>query len=90
MSDTMSGGGTGGLSAGSFPGRENIDRSASGLQYQKYKQETTATGQALGVGIRTVVHPSALFSHPPMSGGQFGGGHAKSVANFTDTSPEET
>jgi hypothetical protein len=68
-----------------FQGTAPIDRSASGLNYQKYQMETTARG-VNGVARRTTVEPSTLFSHP-MSSGQFGGGNNAKAATFS--SPEE-
>jgi len=55
------------------------DRSASGLQYQSYSLDTRARG-VNGLGRRAAPDYShALFSSPPrISGGQFGGGNAKS------------
>ena len=80
---------TAGLSAATFPGQDAIDRSAAGLSYQSYQLSTRATGAALGRGRRVVPDPSAQFSSPPISGGQFGQGHAKSTAQFTSGPDEE-
>lgn len=77
------------ISAGGFQTGEPIDRSAPGLQYQRYQIGLKATGAALGVGRRTVPDPSQLFRHPPMSGAQFGRGHARSIAGEGDTDEEE-
>ena len=76
------------LSAGAFPQGSPIDRSAAGLQYQRYQIGVNARGAALGIGRRTAPEPSQLFSHP-VSAGQFGNGHAKSMASFSgDAEPE--
>jgi hypothetical protein len=71
-----------------FQGTQQVDRSASGLQYQSFNMGLVARGSALGMGRRVAPNPSVLFSNPPVSGGQFGGGHAKSTASFT-AGPEE-
>lgn len=76
------------LSAGTFPGQEQIDRSAAGLQYNTFKGNTVSSGAALGKGLQKVFPAPVSFNpNASMSGGQFGGGHAKSVATFS--SPEE-
>lgn len=67
------------LTAGTVAGEGDIDRSAAGLQYQSYQMGLTARGAMLGVGRRSATDPSAQFSNPPISGGQFGSGHAKSM-----------
>ena len=64
------------------------DRSASGLAYQRYSVDASATGQQLGHGLRVAPSPGALFSNPPqpgrnLSGGQFG------AANNAKASMEE-
>lgn len=61
------------LTAGAVPQSPEIDRSASGLQFQKYQMGLTATGAALGVGRRVATDPNQQFRNPPMSGAQFGG-----------------
>jgi hypothetical protein len=60
--------------AGNSSSQPEVDRSASGLAYQKYSMSLVATGAALGVGRRVAPDPSAQFRNPPMSGAQFGGG----------------
>ena len=75
------------LTPGEFPSQAGVDRSAAGLQYQSYQMGLTARGAALGTGRRVAPDPSVQFSHPPLSGGQFAGGHAKSMASVD--SPEE-
>ena len=76
------------LTAGTFPGQEPIDRSAAGLQYNSFKGNTVSTGAALGKGLQKVFPAPVSFNpNASMSGGQFGSGHAKSVASFS--SPEE-
>jgi hypothetical protein len=81
-----------GNSAAGFDGGNGAgmaDRSASGLQYQRYQMGLTARGAALGQGLRVAPDPSQQFSNPPMSGGQFGQGHAKSMVSFgADSEPE--
>lgn len=62
------------VTAGELPNPGEVDRSASGLQFQKYQMGLTASGAALGVGRRVATDPGSQFSHPPMSGAQFGGG----------------
>lgn len=74
--------------AAPVPQEGAVDRSASGLQYQAYQIGLNARGSALGLGRRVAPDPNVLFSNPPMSGAQFGGGHAKSVASFG--APEES
>ena len=49
------------------------DRSASALQYQHYQLDTMAKG-INGVGFRVAPDPNSLFSNPPVSKSQFGGG----------------
>lgn len=63
------------------------DRSSTALQYQHYMTNRNARG-FLGVGQRVAPDPSTLFSSPPVSGGQFGSGHAKSMVGG-DMSGEE-
>lgn len=76
------------LSAGAFPQGTPVDRSAAGLQYQRYQIGVNARGAALGIGRRVAPEPNQLFSNP-ISGGQFGSGHAKSMARFSgDEEPE--
>lgn len=62
------------LNTGGFQSPGEVDRSASGLQYQKYQMGLTATGAALGMGRRSAPDPTAQFRNPPMSRAQFGGG----------------
>lgn len=76
----------GGLSGGAFPNSQPADRSATGLSYQSYSMNTKARGTN-GTGQRVAPDPGSMFS-PPMSGGQFGDGHAKSVVRFGGN-PEE-
>lgn len=81
-------------SGGAFPQSQPVDRSASGLQYQSYQLSARARGAALGQGLRVAPTPNDLFTKP-LSGGQFGSGHAKStVGDFTSppttTSKSET
>lgn len=83
------GGSNSSLSSGGFGGAMPQDRTASGLQYQKYQMGLTARGAALGLGRRVAPDPSQMFSNPPMSGGQFGGGHAKSMVNFGGDQEQE-
>jgi hypothetical protein len=81
------------VSAAGFGGTgQPVNRSAAGLEYQKFQGETSATGQALGRGLRTVF--SAPVQSPfrgggqgprALSGAQFGNGYAHSVAG----EPEE-
>lgn len=75
-----------GSTAASFPQSQPIDRSAPGLAYQAFTVNKRASGQgSLGIGRRFVPDASSLFSQPtevtfhPLSAGQFGGGHAKSL-----------
>jgi hypothetical protein len=76
-------------SAGAFPTSQPVDRSAFGLSIQRDQLATKATGSALGMGQRVAPDPTVLFSHPPMSGAQFGGG-SNPKATFTQTpSPQE-
>jgi hypothetical protein len=57
-----------------------IDRSASGLQYQRYVLGQRAIGATLGIGRRFVPEPNVQFRYPPISSAQFKGtGDAKSV-----------
>lgn len=70
------------LNAGGFQSSAPIDRSASGLQYQTYQMGLNAKGAALGMGRRVAPEANQMFSNPPISGGQFAEGHAKSVATF--------
>lgn len=60
------------VTAGELPNPGEIDRSASGLQFQRYQMGLTAKGSALGMGRRVAVDPSSQFTHPPMSASQFG------------------
>lgn len=70
-----------GLTTSSFPEQSPVDRSAAGLSYQDYQTTSVAQGQAMGRGRRVAPNPSAMFSSPPaISGGQFAGSHAKSMA----------
>lgn len=62
------------LSAGSIQPGESVDRSASGLQYQRYNMSLTATGAQLGQGRRSVPPADAQFRNPPVSNAQFGEG----------------
>jgi hypothetical protein len=74
---------------GSFPSAAQVDRSASGLAFQKYQQTMQARGAALGVGRRVAPEASGQFSNPPMSGSQFGGSSsAKSIASFSEAPGE--
>lgn len=73
------------ISAG-FPQQAPVDRSASGLQYQRYSGGLSASGQALGKGRQMVF--AGQFSDPPkpaqsnLSGAQFGsGGNGRQVMN---------
>ena len=78
----------GGLSGGAFPNSQPADRSATGLSYQSYAMNARARGIGVnGQGQRVAPDPNSSFS-PPMSGGQFGDGHAKSVVRFGGN-PEE-
>ena len=76
------------LTPAEFPSTAAVDRSAAGLQYQSYQMDLTASGAALGVARRSTPNASAQFSNPPVSGGQFGGGHAKSMATLADDDDE--
>jgi hypothetical protein len=77
------------ITPGEFPQSGPVDRSAAGLSYQRYQIGANARGAALGQGRRVAPEASQLFSSPPISGGQFGGGHAKSMASFSgDAEPE--
>lgn len=79
-----------GLSSSAFPEQAPTDNSAASIQYQHYTQGVDARGGALGVGRRTVVDPSVLFTHPPISNSQFGnGGSAKATFTNTNPNPEE-
>ena len=62
------------LSAASIQPGEAVDRSASGLQFQKYSLGLKATGATLGIGRRTVPDPDVQFKNPPLSRAQMGGG----------------
>jgi hypothetical protein len=62
------------ITTAGFPSEEPIDRSAAGLQFQRYQLGLKATGAALGVGRRSVPDPNSQFRNPPMSSAQFGGG----------------
>lgn len=77
------------ITPGAFPQTGPVDRTAAGLQYQRYQIGVNARGAALGQGRRVAPEASQLFSSPPISGGQFGGGHAKSMVTFGgDAEPE--
>lgn len=84
MSSTMSGESMN--TAGRFPAQAEQDRSAAGLQFQKYQMGLTARGAALGMGRRTVVDPNTQFSNPPISHSEFSGGGS---AKATFSQPEE-
>ena len=79
-----------------FGNQAGPDRSASGLAYQRYSVDASATGQQLGHGLRTTPSADALFSNPPtpgrnLSGGQFGsGGNAKANLAEPEEAGEET
>lgn len=78
------------VTPGQFPQTGPVDRSAAGLQYQRYQIGVNARGAALGQGRRVAPEASQLFSSPPpISGGQFGGGHAKSMASFSGDAETE-
>lgn len=72
------------LTSGNVPQTPAADRSAAGLQYQKFSGETQASGEQLGQGLRSVTSVAPVTFNPQntilhnMSGGQFSGGHAKS------------
>lgn len=68
--------------AGAFPQSQPVDRSAFGLSIQHQQIDALARGSNLGIGQRVTPTADSLFSNPPMSGGQFGQGHAKSIATF--------
>jgi hypothetical protein len=53
------------------------DRTAAGLEFQRYSQGLTARGSNLGIGRRTAPPSESLFSS--LSGSQFGNGNAKST-----------
>lgn len=75
-----------GLSSGTFQESQPADRSASGLQFQKYQLDTTTTG-VNGIARRAAPDYNVLFANRNMSGAQNGEGHARSTASFS--SPEE-
>jgi hypothetical protein len=77
------------VSAANFGGHgAGTDRSPGGLQYQRATIGWKARGSNLGQGLRVAPAPDQLFSQP-LSGGQFGGGHAKSMVSFGgDQEPE--
>ena len=78
------------ISDAGFPGQEPVDRSAAGLQYNTFKGNTVATGSALGRGLQKVFPAPVSFNpNHSMSGGQFGGGHAKSVVSFDNEEEED-
>ena len=56
------------------------DRTRQGLQYQSYSLDQGAIG-VNGIARRVAPDYSrALFSRPPLSGGQMGNGNARSIA----------
>lgn len=77
------------ITAAKFPAEEQIDRSAAGLQYQRYQMGLTARGAALGVGRRVAPHPSQQFSSPALSGAQFGGAGSARATIGGDSEPTE-
>jgi hypothetical protein len=72
------------ITAGAIDPGQPVDRSAFGLSIQKDQLAMAATGNALGMGRRSVQDPSVQFSHPPaLSGAQFqGGANPKNQVTF--------
>jgi hypothetical protein len=65
------------------------DRSATGLQFQRFQMGVNARGSTLGIGRRSAVDPNVLFTHT-MSGAQFGTGtNPRSTAEAWDQSNQE-
>jgi hypothetical protein len=77
------------MTPGAFPSEQPVDRSAMGLAIQRDQIGLNARGSTLGQGRRMAPAASQLFSSPPISGGQFGSGHARSQVTFSGVQEPE-